>query len=195
MGATPASLEPNPALTACPYRMITAQHKSGVLYLLRADAVRTLVAKYQFASFSGDTFITQSIYSPAHNLLFVTSPTAGPSTQTGANGTVIPGVLRGISAFRLLDNCTLALAWSNGVGLTSSGPYSTPTVAGDVVYFTSGSNKGLHALNALTGALLSTVTLSNTAYFSPIVAGGKVLVGDFSFTTTSAAGNVYMYGV
>lgn len=94
------------------------------------------------------------------------------------------------------DQCKLTLAWNAAApGDPSSpymnAPYTTPSVAGDVVYFGTGLAQGLHAVDAAKGTLLWSATTRSATFAQPTVANGVVLVGDWS----SGVSRLYAFGL
>lgn len=74
IGATPTVFTPA-ASSGCTSVLVAAQHKAGVLFLLKASGM-SLIARYQLSlPASNGEFITAATYpNTAHNLLYVTAP-------------------------------------------------------------------------------------------------------------------------
>lgn len=66
-----------------------------------------------------------------------------------------------------------------------------PTVAGDVAYFVTGTASNLFAVDLTTGGVAWRRTLLNYAFAQPIVADGRLFVGDWGF----ADSKLYAFGL
>ena len=148
LGGTPNVFSPAASSGCSADYLVTAQHKSGVLFLLNASNL-TEIGMYQIAAATGD-LINEATYDPVTNLLFVTVPNKVSSSGSYPG---IAGVSNGLLAMRVMPNCTLAVAYSVSLGITStSGSYSSAVMANGVVYFSDGAGRKLHAVNASNGA-------------------------------------------
>jgi putative pyrroloquinoline-quinone binding quinoprotein/putative pyrroloquinoline-quinone-binding quinoprotein len=91
----------------------------------------------------------------------------------------------GIVAFRVTSRCRLAKAWN------ARGPRnlkSSPTVANGVVYYGTGANNTVVALDARTGKHLKTIKVKGAVFNAPSVINGFVYAGSWS-------GRLYAFGV
>jgi len=126
------------------------------------------------------------------SLLWSKSIGAGPATSSPAvaNGIVYVGAFRDTQAYSslyALNARTGSLRWiAKGVG-----PFSSPTIVGNVLY-AGGAKNTVFALNATTGAVLWSDTLSTIPNYisdSPAVVNGVVYIAATTETTTMYALN------
>jgi glucose dehydrogenase len=71
----------------------------------------------------------------------------------------------------------LQLKWSFYLGSMAGGQFSSPAVVNGVVYVGSSDNDSVYAVNASTGAKLSSLSTGGAVYSSPAVANGVVYFG------------------
>ena len=180
--------------TAFLFTAISFSPQAGVLFVLAADDTSLELGRYQMAASTGDgQFITTATWSKAANLLFVSSPSDAPATSVSA--TTVPGIAHGLSAFNVSGpSCKLTLVWQSTLGLPwnsadlgSNAPYTSPVVAGDVVYVGTGFNKKVVAVAASNGTMLWSATLKAPIFSAPIVASGRIYASDWSY----GIGHVY----
>jgi outer membrane protein assembly factor BamB len=145
--------------------LLAVIHKNGTLFVYRRDALgagpvqRVDLGTPGFMSVSG-TFA----WSRTGQKLYVTT-----DNQT----------LHGLLAFRV-SHCRLTEAWRRGVHRQMWSP-SSPTVANGVVYFGTGRDRQLVAVNARTGKLLwrSRRRIGGAIYAAPTVINGHVFVASW----------------
>ena len=197
-GATPAVFTPSPT-SGCTRTLVTLQHKAGVMFVLpAANLSDTSLGSYQLAASTGNgQFIGSSTYSAAHNLLLVVAPSdANNSVGTGAVNH--PAVSHGLQAYAITPACGLTLMWQTSLGLpwdptdlNGNAPYSSPTLAGDVVYVATGLHAGVVAVSVASGAILWRGATQAAAFATPVVASGRLLVSDWAYGPS----RVYSFGV
>jgi len=180
-GATPTVFTPT---GGCAATLVAAENKAGILYLLYATNM-SMVGAYQMADKSEiGNFITSPVYNPALNILYVTASNDVLANRSSyPNATDFPSVSRGLQAYTVAANCTLQLLWHSSYNIVQTDrevPYTTPVVAGSVVYFGSGDKGGLYAVQAANGTLLWSYTVPGAVFGAPTVMHGKLFAASYT---------------
>ncbi len=149
----------------CP-RLLAVIHKNGTLFVYRRHAITA--GPIQLVSLGRPSFFVSATgtftWSRADQALYATTNNSQ---------------LRGVLAFRVLG-CRLVEAWRRGLHREMWVP-SSPTVGNGVVYFGTGVDGELAAVNAKTGKLLwrSDARIGGPIYASPTVVDGHVFVASW----------------
>ena len=176
-GASPTIYQP----PGCP-QLVSAKNKNGVLYTWQTSSIASgPIQSLAFEpSVTDGVFVGATTYSPASNLFYVGDP-IGNSTFT-----------HGIIALRPQSDCTLALAWQQTAGPSSTNPGNdddSVTVANGVAYLADGVGNQVLAYNAATGTPL---------WNSGSIIGGHTMVSptvDGRLFVSSWDHHVYAFGL
>jgi outer membrane protein assembly factor BamB len=179
-GATPLPFQP----PGCNPLLVTMD-KDGQLFLhdrTKISAGPLQALQVSITTGAGD-FIGIPAYDPNTNQIFLGNPNDSPDL----NHTYGHGLL----AFKV-SSCTLQLAWHLTAGMVLStqtaNPAIPPTVANGVVYWASGIEGKLYAVDAVTGTSLWTSTqISGAILAAPTVANGRVYV--------AGGGRIWAFGL
>jgi outer membrane protein assembly factor BamB len=196
-GSTPSVFAPTASMgvAKCPTPIAVAQQKSGELHILNAKTMKG-IAKYQLGS--PPWFMQTAVYNPKYNLLYLTTR-AIESPPEVAEGQVFnyvdtTDIKHGLAAFNVLDTCGLSLNFSTWVtdmfSPLENAQYSTPVIAGDVVYFATGNLQQVFAVHAVTGEKLWSENTFGSSVAAPTVVGDSVYVSNF--WTTPALSTDYI---
>jgi outer membrane protein assembly factor BamB len=204
-GATPTVFTPT---GGCKATLVATENKAGILYLIYASNMSQIGA-YQMADISDKgNFISSPAYNPALNILYVTSSNdVNADRSFYPNATNFPNVTRGLQAYRVAQNCSLELLWSFKYDTPrpeNEVPFTTPVVAGNVVYFGSGDHGKLYAADTTNGTLLWSWQINRgrgdySAFFAtPTIMAGKLfaasaLIGQDG--NPPSIGKMYMFSV
>lgn len=167
-GATPSIFKPT---NGCKKTLIATENKAGVLFV--TDENLGSVQQFQIMLPGSDgEFLGSPAFDPTRNILYVSNPC------TSQDGKYIHGII----ALKVHDDCTLDLAWTSIVGASVSdfnNPWSSPIIAGGVVYVSTGLFGQVFAVDADTGALLwQSPKPIGFAYAPPTVIDGQFFVAD-----------------
>lgn len=163
-GSTPTLFQP----LGCP-PLLTALNKSGAFVLYdRTNIGAGPIQEITMAN-TGEQFRGVASYDPVTNFVYVGLP--------DSHGIYVPGV----AAFSITASCTLnpTPAWNGLFGSTSGDLRSPITIANGVLYVAGANEDMVFAYDAATGAQLWTGSLGNAGRIGPIVASGRLYVGDF----------------
>lgn len=164
-GATPLLFQP----TGCPYKLVAAKNKSGVLFDYSEGNLFTFRQRLQVADVNDYEFNGIPAWDPATNMLYI-----GNSSDS-SSGPYLHGMvaLKSVAS----SKCKLTLAWQQTVGPNFSS-VSPPTVANGVVYYGDGNGNTEYAFDASTGKPLwnSASTIGGGLYAAPTVINGKLFV-------------------
>ncbi len=139
---------------------LTVMNKSGELFVYNRNSISAGPLQTMVVA-SPHQFIGVTAYDPVTNMVYVANPAnRGDFTH-------------GLVAFQVNSSCRLTRAWQQEAGLDQL-PTSTPTVAGDVVYYGDGPGNRVHAFNAATGAPLwdSGNSIQGAVFAAPTVVNG-----------------------
>ena len=171
-GATPLLYE----ASGCP-RQLAVGNKYGEFFVYNRGRMGDGPVQHIALGGSGDgghALLGVAAYWAAKRMVYVANPVA--------RGRYKPGIV----AFRVTSGCRLALAWqAQGPGrLTSS-----PSLANGVLYYGTGADARLMALDATTGEPLwnSGGAVGDSIYNAPSVTGGAVYAGSWD-------GRLYAFG-
>jgi hypothetical protein len=171
----------------CPGQLAVMNKSGALLVYLRDRIVRGPVQRMQMAgnrSRNGlGLFIGLPAFSPGARMLYVANP--GPDHAPFRHGLV---------ALRLGSDCRLAPAWQQTAGQEATSPFSSPTVANDVVYFGDGADGRVFALDARTGRRLwdSRDSIGGPVFAPSVIANGRLYVAAWS---GGDGGTLYAFGV
>ena len=96
----------------------------------------------------------------------------------------------GLIAFKVNSSCMLEKSWNVVIG-TNTGtsicytPYTTPLVAGGLVFVGTGLSNTMYAVNAETGKIVWSAPMSGALFAAPLVINGMLLQGTFSYGVSS----------
>lgn len=178
-GSTPVIFTP----PGCP-ELVAAQNKSGMFELYDESTIASGPVQYIEMSIDTDQgdFQGSPAYDPVTNMVYVGLPaTESPYSP-------------GLAAFSVQSNCTLAPTpvWSaafgpDGATTTADTARSPITIANGVVYVSNRTGNTEFAFDAVTGAQLWTVGLTNNGLSGTLVANGIVYVTSDDGTITAWA--------
>ena len=132
-------------------------------------------------------FISTPAFDSTRNTLYVGNPVTGPKND----------YYHGLIAFSVLDSCEVQLKWNTLLAASSPGsdnPWTSPVIAGDLVYIASGSFSRVHVIHADTGAIVwqSTEPLG-FLFGSPSVVNGKMFIADAGQHFNGYSGRLWAY--
>jgi outer membrane protein assembly factor BamB len=167
-GSTPILFQP----PGCPNETISLQ-KNGQLFLYNRDAIGNgPIQVLQISGNGGYTgYLGSVVYDPVFNQIYTSN-----NVDDGA------GIFyHGLIAFSVQQDCTLALAWQQTVGVNDccdENPTVPPVAANGVVYHVSAEAAVAYAFDAASGAYLwdSGSLIGSRIYASPTVVNGQLFV-------------------
>jgi outer membrane protein assembly factor BamB len=170
-GSTPVLFQP----PGCPNQLISLQ-KNGQLFLYNRDAINGgPIQVLQISGGGGYTgYIGSVVYDPVFNQVYTSN-----NVDDGA------GIFyHGLVALAVQQDCTLALAWQQTVGVSDccdGNPTVPPIAANGVVYHVSAETAVAYAFEAASGRYLwdSGSLIKNGIYASPMVVNGQLFVAGF----------------
>ena len=145
----------------CPKQLVVG-HKSGRLFLYdRRRIARGPVQWVQAGSVEAFVGLGTYAYSPATRMVYLSNGSAGDYVQ-------------GLVALHVTEACRLGLAWQHAIGDYPTWP-TVPVIANGVVVFGDGSNKRLHAFDALDGTpLWNSGGVTGDLYGPPVIVEGRI---------------------
>lgn len=165
-GATPMLFQP----IGCP-PLLAALNKSGAFVLYNRSNVGAGPIQIVNMGQTSDEMRGVPAYDPVTNYVYVALPSAHDAYE------------QGIGAFSMRSDCTInpTPVWNESFG--ANGDNRSPiTVANGVVYASGYSDSTTYAFDASSGSRLWSAGLSDAGAVGPIVAGGRLYVGDIRGT-------------
>ena len=149
-----------------------------------------LVASYSVAALAAQgtgKFLSSNAYDTASNTLVVTSPTDG-------------ALQHGLIGFHVNQDCKLSKSFDVTATTGVYGePYSSPTLANGVIYYSDGPGGHVYAASAMTGATLwSTASVGGWVVGAPTVVNGRVYISSFnvaSYGSSTALSYAYAFAL
>lgn len=165
-GATPMLFQP----IGCP-PLLAALNKSGAFVLYNRSNIGAGPIQIVDMGQTSDEMRGVPAYDPVTNYVYVALPSAHDAYQ------------QGIGAFAIRSDCTLnpTPVWNQSFGANADNR-SPITIANGVVYVSGYSDNTTYAFDAASGGRLWSAGLSDAGAVGPIVASGRIYVGDIRGT-------------